>query len=327
MQSQFQLLLLLCLMAIATHAQEPPPPSFNIGDTAPPLRVRSWLKGNPIRNFRKGRLYVVEFWATWCHPCKVAMPHLSALAREYKGRVTFIGVDIYEKKTTPLRKIKFFVDSMGRRMDYDVAAEDGDFMSTAWLDASGEQGIPKTYVVNAEGRVAWIGHPKELAEVLPLIVSNTWDVKATLAKRILEKHLEYLDTEQSYELAGFGGDPGKPDSMLAAIKDVLGKEPELKYMPVMVACTFSALLKTNPHEAYLFGEGMLAATGKDLPYDMIYKNVESFPTSLPAEIYRLAAEAFQAEIKVDSEYLYLPDMHHRMAEMQRRAGAHASSLQ
>lgn len=269
----------------------------------------------------------MEFWATWCHPCKVAMPHLSALAREYKGEVTFIGVDIYEKKTTPLEKIKFFVDSMGARMDYVVAVGDSDFMPTAWLDASGEKGIPKTYVVNAEGKVVWIGHPRDLAEVLPEIVNNTWDVKAALENRKLEKHLEDRDVDESYELARFRGDPGKPDSILAAVKEVLRKEPRLKYMPGMVASTFSALLKTNPHEAYLFGEEMLATAGEHLPYDMIYKNVESFPTSLPAEIYQLAIEAFKAEIKVDSEYLYLPDMYHRMAAMYRRAGTRASSLQ
>jgi thiol-disulfide isomerase/thioredoxin len=327
MQSKCQLLLLFCLMAMATWAQESPSPTFNIGDTAPPLRLHAWLKGKPIQHFRKGRLYVVEFWATWCHPCKVAMPHLSALAREYKGQVTFIGVDIYEKKTTSLEKIKFFVDSMGVRMDYNVAVGDSDYLPVAWLDASGDKGIPKAFLVNAEGRVAWIGHPRDLGEVLPRIVSNTWDVKAALEKRLLEKHLEDLDQDESYELARFRGDPGKPDSELVAIDELLRKEPGLKYMPGMVAGAFTALLKTNPHEAYLFGKEMLAATGEHLPYDMIYKNVESFPTSLPAEIYQLAAEAFRAEIKVDSEYLYLPDMYHRMAEMYRRAGSPASSLQ
>jgi thiol-disulfide isomerase/thioredoxin len=314
-------------MAVATWAQESPSPAFNIGDTAPPLRLHAWLKGKPIQHFKKGSLYVVEFWATWCHPCKVAMPHLSALAREYKGRVSFIGVDIYEKTTTPLETIRFFVDSMGALMDYAVAVGDSDFMPAAWLDASGEKGIPKTFLVNAEGRVAWIGHPRDLAEVLPRFVSNTWDVKAALEKRSLEKHLEDLDEDESYELARFRGDPGKPDSMLVAINELLRKELGLKYMPGMVASKFSALLKTNPHEAYLFGKEMLTATGEHLPYDMIYKNVENFPSSLPPEIYQLAAEAFRAEIKVDSEYLYLPDMYHRMADMYRRAGASPSSLQ
>lgn len=327
MRSKCHLLLLSFLLALTTHGQETKTALFNIGDAAPPLRLQHWLKGNPIQHFTNGNCYVVEFWATWCHPCKVAMPHLSDLAREYKGKVTFIGVDVYEKKTTPLKTIQHFVDSMGSKMDYDVATEDNDLMSKGWLDASAEKGIPNTYVVNADGMVAWIGHPKDLARVLPRIVSHTWDNKAALAERVLKKRLDSLDTEESYELAAFNGPPAKPDSVLAAIKEVLRKEPRLKYMPVMAANTFSALLKTNPHEAYLFGKGMLAAPGEDLPYDMIYKNVEQFPASLPAEIYQLAVDAFKAEINADSDYLYLPDMYRRMADMNRRADTLTSSHQ
>ena len=97
-------LLLLNLLTVATHGQDDPPPSVNIGDAAPPLRVRAWLKGNPIQQFEKGRIYVVEFWATWCHPCKVAMPHLSELAREYRNKVTFLGIDVTKRARPPWRK-------------------------------------------------------------------------------------------------------------------------------------------------------------------------------------------------------------------------------
>src|SRR5438874_477646 len=190
MRSNFQLLLLLCIIAVTTHAQNDQSPSLNIGDPAPALRVREWIKGTPVQRFEKGTVYVVEFWATWCKPCKAAMPHLSALAGEYKDRVTILGIDIYEQKTTSPEKVKAFVDSMGQRMDYHVAAEDSNFMVAGWLDASGEQimGIPRTFVVNAEGRLAWIGHPKDLGEVLRKIVNNDWDIKEALAKRNLNKH-------------------------------------------------------------------------------------------------------------------------------------------
>jgi len=86
---------------------------------------------------------VVEFWATWCKPCIAAMPHLSALAAEYKDKVTIIGIDIKEMKTTSIQKVKAFVDSMGFRMDYHVAAEESNFMASSWIDASGEQTCKK----------------------------------------------------------------------------------------------------------------------------------------------------------------------------------------
>ena len=162
MRANFLLLLLLFIKGVTSSAQDYQSTLLNIGDSAPPLRVREWLKGEPVQRFEKGKVYVVEFWATWCVPCKAAMPHLSALATKFKDRFTILGIDSYEKKLTSIKDVKAFVDSMGNRMDYNVAAEDSNFMETDWLDASGEQGIPKSFVVNTEGRLAWIGHPKTL---------------------------------------------------------------------------------------------------------------------------------------------------------------------
>lgn len=50
------------------HAQDTAQVYFNIADPAPSLYVQEWLKGTPIQQFEKGRIYVIEFWATWCKP-------------------------------------------------------------------------------------------------------------------------------------------------------------------------------------------------------------------------------------------------------------------
>lgn len=128
MLTKFNLFVLNCILSILSYSQGKESPSLIIGDPAPSLRVSAWIKGEPFQKFKNGRVYVLEFWATWCRPCVAAMPHLSALAREYKDKATFIGIDIYEKKTTSLEKIKAFVDSIGPRMDYHVAADDNNFM-------------------------------------------------------------------------------------------------------------------------------------------------------------------------------------------------------
>lgn len=324
-RSSSQLLLLLCIITIAAHAQETQSPSLNIGDPAPSLRVRGWLKGTPVQRFKKGNVYVVEFWATWCKPCIAAMPHLSALASEYKDRVTFLGIDIYEKKTTHIEKVRAFVDSMGHRMDYHVAAEDSNFMAAGWLDATGAQveGIPRTFVVDTEGRLAWIGHPHELDKVLPKIVNNTWDIKQALAERNLKRYLKELDKNASYELARYDGnpenpdDPGKPDSALFLINEIVRKEPKLKYAQAIAARTFISLLKTNPHKAYEYGKEMLAASTYEESLDyFIYGNVESYSNklNLPAEIYLLGIEAYQMEIDQYPETTDIPNAYHKMAE-------------
>ena len=105
----FSLFLLACVITVTTYAQSEPVPVMNLGDPTPPLHLRTWIKGKPVNTFEKGEIYVLEFWATWCKPCVAAMPHLSALAREYRDRVTVLGIDVMESKTTSIQKIKAFV--------------------------------------------------------------------------------------------------------------------------------------------------------------------------------------------------------------------------
>ena len=334
-----QLLLLLFTIAFTMFGQEAHPPSLNIGDYAPPLRVSKWIKGAPVQRFEKGHVYVLEFWATWCKPCIAAMPHLSALAYEYKDRVTILGIDIYEKKATTLEKVKDFVNSMGHRMDYSVATEDSNFTVADWLEATGEKnnGIPRTFVVNVGGRLAWIGHPKDLDEVLPKIVNNTWDVKEALTKRNLDKHLAELDDSAREELNCYVGDAfkpgdlGKPDSALLVIDEIIRKEPKLKYTPSIAFHTFSSLLKTDPHKAYEYGKVVLVTSTYEEPacYSIIdvikwYSDKLNFP----AEIYQLGAEAYQ--VRIDQipypEIVDIFKLYHKMAEWYLIAGDKSKAI-
>ena len=325
MRSNYQLLVLLCIIAVTAQAQNDQSPSLNIGDPAPPLRVCGWIKGEPVQRFEKGMVYVVEFWATWCKPCIAAMPHLSALARKYNDSVTVLGIDILENKTTSMKKVKAFVDSMGNRMDYHVAKEDSNFMETGWLYASAERdkGIPRTFVVNAEGRLAWIGHPSKLDEVLPKIVNNTWDIKEALAKRNLDKHLYELDIEANDKLNMYvgnyfkQGDLGKPDSALLVINEMVRNEPKLKYAPFIASHTFSSFLKTNPHKAYEYGKvAIVTSTYEDPPFDLIIEDIKWYSNllNLPSEIYELGAEAYQERIDYYAEIINIPNTYHKMAD-------------
>lgn len=321
------------MFLIAVNAQNDQFTSLNIGDPAPPLKVREWIKGRPVQRFEKNHVYVIEFWATWCRPCIAAMPHLSRLANKYRDKVIILGINIYEKKTTPKEKVRAFVDSMGNRMDYYVAAADSNFMVTGWIEATGEKdsGIPRSFVVNAEGLLAWIGHPKDLDEILPKILNNGWDVKQALAKRNLNKRIAELDDSINYELIRYKGDPfktgdlGKPDSALLMINEIIRNEPKLKYAPFIAHNTFSSLLKTNPYKAYEYGKvAIVTSTYEDPPYDLIIGAIMwySDKLNLPAEIYQLGAEAYQ--VKIDHypypEIVNIPKYYHNMAEWYWLAG-------
>jgi len=322
----FRLLLLLNIFTNASYAQTVQLSMLNIGDAAPPLQVREWIKGEPVQEFEKGRVYVVEFWATWCAPCKAAMPHLSTLASKYKDSITVLGIDIMELKTTSFKRVKAVVDSLGDRMNYRVAAEDSNFMETGWLEASGERnkGIPSSFVVNAEGRLAWIGHPKDLDIVLPKIVNNTWDIKEALAKRNSDKHLAALDDSVNYELMNYAGNAykhdfiGKPDSALLAIDEIIRIEPTLKYAPFVAFNTFSALLKTNPHKACEYGKVVMVTATYEAPAcNAIIDAIEwnDGKLNLDPEIYQLGAQAYQIQINQIAypEIVNMHKLYHKMA--------------
>lgn len=156
--------------------------TLKVGDNAPAIKHSKWMKGNVVDKFEKGKFYVVEFWATWCGPCKQSIPHLTELAHQYKGKVTFIGMDGSEHPQPgqdPVKIVEDFIKEMGDKMDYNVAMDTQDkFMMTNWMNAAAQFGIPTAFVVDKDSKIAWIGHPMEMNEPLAQILEGTFDVKA-----------------------------------------------------------------------------------------------------------------------------------------------------
>lgn len=328
MQNRLNLLLIVIFshFAVTTDGQTTQP-SLNIGDPVPPLHVREWLKGTPIQGFEGGRVYVVEFWATWCGPCIAEMPHLSIVADKYKRTVIVVGVDVMEKDTS-LKNVRAFVDSMGSAMGYSVGEEDSNFMTTRWLNASGEAAIPVAFAVNREGKLTWIGHPRYLDEVLPKILNNSLDIAKASAERKLNKRLEILDDSAGDELRDYRAVVekqyfGRSDSLLLRrVSEIVGKEPELKYTPNIAAFTFNLLLKTDPKKAFEYGKVLVVTPTYDIPpYYIIFNNIKSYSGEhkLPLQIYELGIEAYQARIAYSPETIDLPNTYHTMAEWYWRA--------
>ena len=158
--------------------------AISIGSKAPEILVATWIQGDPVRAFEAGQIYVLEFWATWCGPCRSAIPHLSKLAKAHAGKVTVIGVNVFERETqgTPkgIEAIEKFVRSMGDSMSYAVCVDGTDnYMAQAWMHASGRQGIPASFVVDGNGVIAWIGHPLGgLDDVIYGLLDGTFDLEA-----------------------------------------------------------------------------------------------------------------------------------------------------
>jgi thiol-disulfide isomerase/thioredoxin len=169
-------------VAAAAPAVKP----LTIGDRAPKLEVDTWVKGEAVKDFEKGHTYVVEFWATWCAPCRVSIPHLTAVQKKVGDKATIIGVSIWEQKGA-LDEVKSFVERMGDEMNYRVAYGGDDApMAKTWMEAAEQDGIPTAFIVNGEGRIAWIGHPMggEMDRVLDQVIAGAFDIdKAAAAAR------------------------------------------------------------------------------------------------------------------------------------------------
>ena len=325
--------------------KEQPVVARYMGDPAPILRVREWIKGTPVTSFEKGKIYVVDFWATWCGPCVAGMPHLSALARKYKGKVTFSAVSVLEVRgtrgATP-EKLKAFVDGMGDKMYFNVASEDTNFTQHDWSGTFHQDFIPVSFVIDGQGRVAWIGNTLYLDTALRKIVNKTWDIEAESIKRKYadssQKYLDDLDDSLASKVRHFQGkysntnDFGFPDSTLMVIDEMVKKEPKLKYAPWAASFTFNSLLITDPHKAYEFGKQAMTASPDEWSVcgDIIGNIRDGLrKLTMPKEIYLLGAECYQVKIDQSPPYYEAGDMakqYHEMADWYRLGGDKLKAL-
>jgi thiol-disulfide isomerase/thioredoxin len=156
------------LLAVGTGGAVAADP-LTIGSPAPPLQVDTWVKGDPIRGIEKGKVYVIEFWGTRCGPCIKCMPHLSDLQRQHQA-VIFACLS-----GEPEQTIRDFVAKNDKHMGFRVGVDGKGRMWKSWMEAAGLEGIPTAFIVDAVGKIAWIGNPAEMDEPLRQILEGKYD--------------------------------------------------------------------------------------------------------------------------------------------------------
>lgn len=123
-----------------------------------------WLQGAPVKEWEKDKVYIFEFWATWCGPCLAAMPHMEQLHQAFKDnpRMQIIGVNVMDRKTP--EALKEFIKNRPTPLNYTMAVDvDGKKTREKWLEPLKVNGIPHAFAVK-NGRLIWRGHPSQLSE-------------------------------------------------------------------------------------------------------------------------------------------------------------------
>jgi thiol-disulfide isomerase/thioredoxin len=137
----------------------------------------------PLAQWR-GKILVVNFWATWCPPCRQEVPEFIALQKQYGAQgLQFVGIALDEKA-----KIQNFMDEVG--INYPVLV--GDLEAIALAQTSGNRlgGLPYTVVIDQKGNIIATEMGALSKEKLIAIISPLLPKKSALNNRIFMKRLD-----------------------------------------------------------------------------------------------------------------------------------------
>jgi thiol-disulfide isomerase/thioredoxin len=152
-------------------------------EPAPPLDAKD-VFGNPVtKDDWAGKVVMVNFWATWCPPCRYEIPELLELKKEYGDKLEIIGIS--EDEDGPDDVIKFV---LSKNMSYPIV------MATREIVRSygGVPALPTTFLINTEGRVVTKHsglYPKEAYDQ---------EIRALLGMPVYARVETFVDTGQLF---------------------------------------------------------------------------------------------------------------------------------
>lgn len=214
--------LLAVLLAIGVVGYADAAEQLTIGSKAPAIEIEHWIsEKEPIKEFEPGKVYVIEFWATWCGPCVASIPHLRDLQLRHVDGLTVISIS-----DEPQDTIEQFLERKHQgatfkelTSDYWLTTDPDGSVKQDYMRAAGKGGIPTAFIVGKTGEIEWIGHPMRIDEPVAQILDGSWDRKA-YERQIKEEQEAFAKLRVVYQHTQNKQFP----AALAAIDEVLEGE-------------------------------------------------------------------------------------------------------
>src|ERR1039457_3676874 len=158
-----------------------------VGEPAPPLVVKEWIKGQPVAVKAGTNVYVLEIWSSSSLACRAIITNLNNLQNRFKTN----GVVVVGISDEPVEQIKEFVlHEGGTNIDYRIAADDQRQTALSYMTPVKQRGIPYVFIVGTNGSVLWHGFPRGLNNTLQMITTGKYDVEWFKKKEVADHQME-----------------------------------------------------------------------------------------------------------------------------------------